>query len=307
MSAFTGVWTWELVLLCVCICLFAESLSTQISIAIDFLLLLKKKKSSEPSWSFGRWISCVCLFFQGKYVLGLTQQCVVENEPNSIKWKFAEIVLTTISEFYLSSLKKKLAVIVTNIARWMLRLLPSGKCCCCSLVSRSVNAALIANSEWNCCITWLLQRVMSSQSVVTLLFRRVAADLGLFVRPLSLPLVVRRYGAIPFQERRRSWRYLTNITTLKWACRERRKSKGPLFFFFFLVKFYFFAETHVNGSTRRQPIRAQGQRNLPLPYHFPEFLYILTQKSEFPPPCSLDRNADASSPTFWERSHYSAG
>lgn len=48
------------------------------------------------------------------------------------------------------------------------------------------------------------------------------------------------------------------------------------------VCFFFFCQALTNALTHRQPIRAQGQRNLPLPYHFPEILYIRTQKSDFP-------------------------
>lgn len=108
MSAFTRVWTWALVLLCVCICLFAESLNTRrFPLPLICCCCWKKKKKSVSQAEALIGGSCVCLFFQGKYIFSLTQsQCVVENEPNSIKWKFAEIVSTAISEFHLSPLKK---------------------------------------------------------------------------------------------------------------------------------------------------------------------------------------------------------
>lgn len=49
-----------------------------------------------------------------------------------------------------------------------------------------------------------------------------------------------------------------------------------------IILFLFFFAKLTSALPHHQPIRAQGQRNLPLPYHFPEILYIRTQKSDFP-------------------------
>lgn len=150
---------------------------------------------------------------------------------------------------------------------------------------------------------------MSSQSVATLFAQTRSGRSGFVCASSFSPAGCQKIWSDCFSREKKKLMLPHKHYDLKMSLqrKRRRKPKRPRFFFFcFRRNFIFFCQARGNGFTRRQPIRAQGQRNLPLPYHFPEFLYILTQKSEFSPPCSLDRNADASSPTFWERSHYSA-
>lgn len=233
MSAFTRVWTWELVLLCVCICLFAESLNTR---RFPLPLICRccwKKKICEPSWSFDRWK--LCLFFSG--------QIHLQFNATVCRWKWAELDKVEVCwncfnrhlRISFIFFKKKLQEIVTDIGCWVLRLLSSGKCCCCcSLVSRSVKAALIANSEWNCCIAWLLQRVMSSQSVVTLFAQTWNGRSGFVCASSFSPAGRRKIWSDCFSREKKKLMLPHKHYDLKMSLqrKRRRKPKRPLFFLF---------------------------------------------------------------------------
>lgn len=161
---------------------------------------------------------------------------------------------------------------------------------------------------------------MSSQSAVPLLFEHGAGDV---VRPLPVWLYSKDKRFLSrwlskdvdwlfFQREEKSWYYLTNIATLKRGCRESGEEILPLRSPFCLVVklfglsfySYFLPSSHKwlkppsanQGAGAAQPPSAISFPRNPL-HSDPEVRFSLL--------CSLDGDADASSPTFWERSHYS--